>query len=428
MIARQLQVDPLHPDYIELAPDNWFETRELTARFRYDRPDLTKLDRLSYDQFRQRIDLTKPLFIETDGACSGNPGSGGWGFIIGQGNMKIEAYGAEGSTSNNEMELRAIDEALGFLGNARGYAVIESDSQGCLDMMTGKGQQSEAANYTKLDGSQTKNKHLVSNVTTKLRSINAQFRKVKGHNGDQWNDAVDALADKGRDEAINGPKCSFDIMIPARAIAHRVRAVREFWTLAEVYKTLKTETQEKDLPSVYDMKLFKAGAPYSGKWTTGHYQIVHKSLPPPAAPAAAQPARFVAKPAPFGIWNGKKHLPTHGIDISALTEDERLDIFNDVFPIGREVRYFVSNTEVQEDKLEAGQPYSVYPKRFKRTAEATAKLTERALPPRMEGPFIRIQWTWLSHIGEVIILPTEVNQYRWCFFPRWLKSGEVYGL
>jgi ribonuclease HI len=77
------------------------------------------------------MDLTKPMFIETDGACSGNPGPGGWGFIVPQRDLKIEAFGAEGSTSNNEMELKAIDEALGFFKNVRGYAVIESDSEGC---------------------------------------------------------------------------------------------------------------------------------------------------------------------------------------------------------------------------------------------------------------------------------------------------------
>jgi ribonuclease HI len=140
---------------------------------------LTKLDRVTYDQFRAGLDLTKPLFIETDGACSGNPGPGGWGFIMAQGSMKIEAYGAEGSTSNNEMELRAIDEALGFLGNVRGYAVIESDSQGCLDMMMGKSQIWEAGNWIKLNGSRVKNQSLVSSISTKLRSFNVQFRKVK---------------------------------------------------------------------------------------------------------------------------------------------------------------------------------------------------------------------------------------------------------
>jgi ribonuclease HI len=180
LIARQLKVDPLHPDFIELAPDNRFEMKELSARFRYDRPDLDQLERL---------DMTKPLFIETDGACSGNPGPGGWGFIVAQGNMKWEMYGSEGSTSNNEMELRAIDEALEFLKN-----VIESDSEGCIATMIGRGEQWEADNYIRLNGEAVKNRALASSITSKLRSINVEFRKVQGHHGDQWNDAADALA------------------------------------------------------------------------------------------------------------------------------------------------------------------------------------------------------------------------------------------
>jgi ribonuclease HI len=210
-----LRVDLLHPDYIELAPENWYETRELTARFRYLRPDLAAPDVVPHDVFRSLLDLTMPVFIETDGACAGNPGPGGWGFIIAQCNMKIEACGAEGHTTNNEMELRAIDEALGFFGNARGYAVIESDSQGCLDVMMGRGDQWEADNYIRLDGSLVKNRELVQNITAKLRSFNVQFRKVEGHSGDQWNDAVDAFAVRGRDEAATWPKCTFDVVTPA---------------------------------------------------------------------------------------------------------------------------------------------------------------------------------------------------------------------
>jgi ribonuclease HI len=125
------------------------------------------------------------MFIETDGACSGNPGPGGWGFIIAHGNMKVEVYGAEGSTSNNEMELRAIDEALELLKNVRGYAVIESDSEGCLATIMGRGDQWEADNYIRVNGEAVKNMKLVSSITSKLKSINVQFRKVQGHHGDQ---------------------------------------------------------------------------------------------------------------------------------------------------------------------------------------------------------------------------------------------------
>jgi ribonuclease HI len=199
LIQRQLRTDPLNADFIEFAPENWFETRELYAKFRYVRQNIADLDLVQPEAFKQTMDLTIPFFIETDGACSGNPGPGGWGFVISQGTARVEVYGAEGLTSNNEMELRAIDEALKFFGNVRGYAVLESDSQGCLDMMLGRGLKWEANNFTKLNGTRVKNQELVSSITARLRSFNVEFRKVKGHNDDPWNDTADTLADTGRD-------------------------------------------------------------------------------------------------------------------------------------------------------------------------------------------------------------------------------------
>jgi ribonuclease HI len=291
LIQRQLRTDPLHPDFIECAPENWFETRELTARFRYVRQEIAALDLVTPEAFKQTMDLTIPFFIETDGACSGNPGPGGWGFIISQGVNKIEMHGTEGRTSNNEMELRAIDEALKFFGNVRGYEVLESDSQSCLDMMLGRGSKWEADNWTRLDGSRVTNQELVANITARLRSFNVEFRKIKGHNNDPWNDRADALADQGRDEAAAWPRCTFDIVAPNRPISFRERATRPEMTSVDMFKDLKLETSER-IPNFSDTKLFKDGAEYSGLWTTGHYQYRHKSLPPPNAP--------VAKPAPKG--------------------------------------------------------------------------------------------------------------------------------
>jgi ribonuclease HI len=262
LIQRQLRVDLLHPDFIEIAPDNWHEIREMTARFRYDRPDLASLDLVTYEEFRRNIDLTMPVFIKTDGACSGNPGPGGWGFIIAQCNCKIEAYGAEGHTTNNEMELRAIDEALGFFKNVRGCAVIESDSQGCLNVMMGQGERWEADNYTRLDGRTIKNRELVQSITAKLRSFNVQFRKVEGHSDDPWNDAVDALAVKCRDDAATGPKCTFHVITPARSIAFRERALRATEPWAQVYTQFKLETEE-ELPTFLDVRIFKNGAEHT---------------------------------------------------------------------------------------------------------------------------------------------------------------------
>jgi hypothetical protein len=65
LIARQINVDLLHPDYLELAPDNWHEAGELTARFMFDRLDLNALIRTPYDQFKAQLDKTRPAAIKT---------------------------------------------------------------------------------------------------------------------------------------------------------------------------------------------------------------------------------------------------------------------------------------------------------------------------------------------------------------------------
>jgi ribonuclease HI len=411
LITKQLRVDPLHPDFIELAPSNWFETRELSARFRYDRPDLNSLSRVTYEQFRERMDLTKPMVIETDGACSGNPGPGGWGFLVTQGDMKIEAFGAEGLTSNNEMEWKAIDEALGFFKNVRGHAVIESDSEGCLAVMMGRGEQWEADNYIHLNGEAVKNRELVQNIVAKLKSVNVQFRKVLAHHNDQWNVAADALAAQGRDDAINWPKCSFDVVIPDRTIAFGERSMRDYWTTAEVYAELKKETEER-LPVVRDMKLFKNGTAYGGKWTSGHYQLVHKSLPAPLAQEAPRPAVPRINPAIFGIWDSRNPKPTRPLDISRISCEERLRIFNEVHPIGNEVA-----------SIKPGQPYTVYPRKFPRQGEVSAKTKDKINPVRMEGPFIHIQWMLLSDTGEHLMLPTSAVVPEEISLPQlWHKS------
>jgi hypothetical protein len=165
-----------------------------------------------------------------------------------------------------------------------------------------------------------------------MKTINVQFRKVKGHDKDQWNDAADALAVRGREDAINWPKCSFDIVVPNRSIAFRERAMRDYWTLAEVYAELKKETEQR-LPAVRGPKVFKNGKAYAGKRTPRYYQLVHKTLPDPIAPAAPRPTIPKIRPAIFGIWDGKRLKPTRPLDISLISKEERLRIFNQVHPI-----------------------------------------------------------------------------------------------
>jgi hypothetical protein len=99
-----------------------------TVRFRFNRPDLDVLCRVVGDELRRLFNPKKPLFIETHGACSGNPGPGGWGCIVFQENRKLEAYGSDAATSNNTMELFAINEALKFFPDVRALVLIESDT------------------------------------------------------------------------------------------------------------------------------------------------------------------------------------------------------------------------------------------------------------------------------------------------------------
>jgi hypothetical protein len=77
LIARQLSTEPVHPDYLEMAPDDWFVRKSLTVRFRVDRPDHNVLELVNPIQFTARFDPTIPIFIET-----GDPGPGGWGCIV----------------------------------------------------------------------------------------------------------------------------------------------------------------------------------------------------------------------------------------------------------------------------------------------------------------------------------------------------------
>jgi hypothetical protein len=95
----------------------------------------------------------------------------------------------------------------------------------------------------------------------------------------------------------------------------------------------------------------------------------------------------------FRVFNGRSFTPTQPLDIHILTEDEWIEEFESVVPgIGGEVRYFVADQEVEPLCLVPGQPYSVYPKSFKRADEVRATAADPVQPIRSEGPMINIQW------------------------------------
>ena len=125
--------------------------------------------------------------VFTDGACSGNPGAGGWGVILRYGEIEKELSGGEENTTNNRMELTAVIEA------------IYTDSRYVMD-----GVQEWMPNW-KLNGWKTTNKKSpVKNVElwqildSLLSKHKIKWVWVKGHNGHPENERVDKLA---RDEA-----------------------------------------------------------------------------------------------------------------------------------------------------------------------------------------------------------------------------------
>jgi hypothetical protein len=114
---------------------------------------------------------------------------------------------------------------------------------------------------------------------------------------------------------------------------------------------------------------------------------------------------------PYGIYDGKRFKPIPPIDVNATSDDECLDIFNRLCTgIGKEVRYCVANAEVEATLPQQGQPYSVYPKKFKRPEGTSVKLADPMQAVRIKGPMIGIQWSVLnSMVGPTnATVPEEI--------------------
>jgi hypothetical protein len=184
--------------------------------------------------------------------------------------------------------------------------------------------------------------------------------------------------------------------------------------LSDLMAQLKTET-DVVLPGWREIRVYKANLDsganqYAGAWTAGHFVLKYFSLPPPPVPPAAElradPAQAVGLPAlksaVFGVFNGRSFVPTRPISIEILSEDELLEEFERAVPgIGREVRFFIVGQEVEPLSLVPGQPYSVYPKSFKRVDETRATVADPVQAIRYDGPMVNIQW---------VILDTDRNQ------------------
>ena len=134
------------------------------------------------------------VIIYTDGACSGNPGPGGWGSILMMGENKREISGGKKDTTNNVMELTAVIEALKLL--KRPCKVdLYSDSAYVVNAFLQNWIWGWIKNSWKNSNKEeVKNKELWQELISLTKIHNVTFHKVKGHADNEYNNRCDELA------------------------------------------------------------------------------------------------------------------------------------------------------------------------------------------------------------------------------------------
>ena len=136
----------------------------------------------------------KKVLIYTDGACSGNPGPGGWGAILIYGENQKEISGAKKDTTNNIMEITAVLEALKLLKEecevevySDSAYVVNTFNQGWIDNW-------QKNHWKTASKDPVKNQELWEELYTFTQKHKVKFIKVKGHSDNEWNNRCDFLA------------------------------------------------------------------------------------------------------------------------------------------------------------------------------------------------------------------------------------------
>lgn len=141
----------------------------------------------------------KTVTIYTDGACSGNPGPGGWGAILSYNGREKELSGGERQTTNNRMELTAVISALEAL---REPCAVElySDSKYVIDALSkGWAESWRKKNWIKSDKKPALNPDLWERLLNLTAVHTMRYHWVKGHADNEYNNRCDALAVAERD-------------------------------------------------------------------------------------------------------------------------------------------------------------------------------------------------------------------------------------
>ena len=131
--------------------------------------------------------------IFTDGACSGNPGPGGWAAILRSGTCEKEISGGEPSTTNNRMELMAVIKGLEALRKSSNVTVY-TDSRYVMDGATRWMPRWQLNGWRTADKKPVKNDDLWRALEAAARTHRVAWKWIRGHSGHTENTRVDALA------------------------------------------------------------------------------------------------------------------------------------------------------------------------------------------------------------------------------------------
>ena len=136
----------------------------------------------------------KKVYIYTDGACSGNPGAGGWGAILKFGAHEKELSGYDPVTTNNRMELTAVIKALEALKEPCEVELTTDSKYVCDGVEKGWARSWRARGWKKSDGKPALNPELWGRLLELLEIHHVRFNWVRGHAGHPENERCDRLA------------------------------------------------------------------------------------------------------------------------------------------------------------------------------------------------------------------------------------------
>ena len=140
--------------------------------------------------------MSQRVLIWTDGACSGNPGPGGWGAVLRYGSHEKELKGGEPLTTNNRMELTAAIEALESLTRAC-PVTLHTDSQYLRSGVTGWLDRWKRNGWRTADRKPVRNEDLWRRLDAAAARHEVRWLWVRGHAGDELNERADELAREG---------------------------------------------------------------------------------------------------------------------------------------------------------------------------------------------------------------------------------------